>query len=136
MAEDSRFPASVGWIDRDRTAQGVQGRELARAQDVPLLPGGWSARYSACFPTRLELEAAPCPPRYTRRAARASECPWIAKYYLFENDSGSDKRSIRRAGGDDSGLRGCVGLLHTPENLKGDIEVNRGQRALQTHSPF
>ena len=46
-----------------------------------------------------------------------------SKYYLFENDTGSDKRSIRRADGDDRGLRGSLGLLRMPEDIEG-VEVN------------
>ena len=122
VAPDSRFPASVGWIDRDgllrvsragnspahRMYRGFRG---AGALTIPLAPlPAWNSRLR---PARPDIRGV----QLVHLNAQG------AKYYLFDNDSGSDKRSIRRAGGDDGGLRGCVGLLHMPEEIQG-VEVN------------
>ena len=122
VAGDSRFPASVGWIDRTgllrvsragnssahRMYRGFRG---GGALVVPLAPyGAWNERLR---PARSDI--------------RGLQLVHLnvsgAKYYLFENDSGSDKRSIRRADGDERGLRGCLGLLQGQEGAH-DIEVN------------
>ena len=122
VAEDSRFPASVGWIDRagllrvSRAGNSPAHRMYryfrgAGALAIPLAPlPAWNARLR---PARPDIRGV----QLVHISAHGS------KYYLFENDSGSDKRSIRRAGGDDRGLRGCVGLLHMPEDI-GGVEIN------------
>ena len=122
VAADSRFPASVGWIDRagllrvsragnspaHRMYRGFRG---AGALAIPLAPlPSWNARLR---PARSDIRGV----QLVHLNAHGS------KYYLFENDSGSDKRSIRRANGHDRGLRGSIGLLRMPEDT-GDMEVN------------
>ena len=117
----SRFPASVGWVDRagllrvsrrgnspaHRMYRGFRG---AGALAIPLAP--LSAWNSSLRPVRDEI-------RGIQLVHLGSDG---GKHFLFENDSGSDKRSIRRAGSG-GGLRGGVGLLHMPENIE-DVEVN------------
>ena len=122
VAEDSRFPASVSWINRagllrvSRAGNSTAHRMYryfrgAGALAIPLAPlPAWNARLR---PARSDIRGV----QLVHISARGS------KYYLFENDSGSDKRSIRRADGDDRGLRGSLGLLRLPEDSK-DIEVN------------
>ena len=122
VAAGSRFPASVGWIDRDgllrvsrrgnspahRMYRGFRG---AGALVMPLAPlPAWNARLR---PARSDIRGV----QLVHLTADGD------KYFLFENDSGSDKRSIRRAGEGDRGLRGCAGLLYMPEDLEG-VEVN------------
>ena len=122
VAADSRFPASVGWIDRagllrvSRAGNSPAHRMYryfrgAGALAIPLAPlPAWNARLR---PARPDIRGV----QLVHISAHGS------KYYLFENDSGSDKRSIRRANGEESALRGCVGLLHIPEDIEG-VEVN------------
>lgn len=122
VAADSRFPASVGWIDRagllrvsragnspaHRMYRGFRG---AGALTIPLAPlPSWNARLR---PARPDIRGV----QLVHLNAHG------AKYYLFENDTSSDKRSIRRADGDARGLRGSLGLLQMPEDT-GDMEVN------------
>ena len=121
VAADSRFPASVGWIDRNgllrvsqrgnspahRMYRGFRG---AGALVMPLAPiSSWNERLR---PSRTDIRGV----QLVHMRADGG------KHFLFAGDSGSDKRSIRRAG-EGSGLRGCVGLLHMPEDIEG-VEVN------------
>ena len=121
VAPDMRFPASVGWIDRagllrasragnspaHRMYRGFRG---AGALVMPLAPfSSWNERLR---PSRADIRGVQLIHLGTDGG----------KYLLFDSDSGSDKRSIRRAG-DSEGLRGCVGLLHMPGNID-EIEVN------------
>ncbi|MCY4653944.1 MAG: hypothetical protein OXC95_12370 [Dehalococcoidia bacterium] len=121
VAADSRFPASIGWIDRagllrvsqrgnspaHRMHRGFRG---AGALVIPLAPiSAWNGRLR---PSREDIRGV----QLIHLGADGG------KHILFAGDSGSDKRSIRRAGGD-TGLRGCVGLLHMPEDSEG-AEVN------------
>ena len=122
VAADSRFPASVGWIDRagllrvSRAGNSPAHRMYryfrgAGALAIPLAPlPAWNARLR---PARPDIRGV----QLVHLNAHGS------KYYLFENDPGSDKRSIRRPGGDDRGLRGSLGLLWMPEDIKG-VEAN------------
>ena len=122
VAADSRFPASVGWIDRagllrvskagnspvHRMYRYFRG---AGALAIPLAPlAAWNARLR---PTRADIRGV----QLVHLNAQGS------KYYLFENDTGSDKRSTRRTGGDEKGLRGSLGLLEFPEETR-LMEIN------------
>ena len=122
VAEDSRFPASVGWVDRDG---------LLRVSRAGNSPAHRMYRYFRGAGA-LAIPLAPLPAWNTRLRPARADIRGVqlvhlnadgSKYYLFENDSGSDKRSIRRAGGDDRGLRGSLGLLQMPEDA-GDKAVN------------
>lgn len=122
VAEDSRFPASVGWIDRagllrvSRAGNSPAHRMYryfrgAGALAIPLAPlPVWNARLRPARPDIRGLQL-------VHLNAYGSKC------YLFDNDSGSDKRSIRRTDREDRGLRGSLGLLQMPEDT-GDMEVN------------
>ena len=119
---NSRFPASVGWMDRagllrmSRAGNSPAHRMYryfrgAGALAIPLAPlPAWNSRLR---PARPDIRGV----QLVHLNARG------AKYYLFDNDSGSDKRSIRRTDGDDRGLRGSLGLLQMPEDTQG-MEVN------------
>ena len=122
VSGDSRFPASVGWIDKaglrrvshrgdspaHRMYRYFRG---AGALAIALAPmSAWNGRLR---PARSHIRGV----QLVHLNARGS------KHYLFENDSGSDKRSIRRADGDARGLRGSFGLLQMPEVTQ-EIEVN------------
>ena len=121
VSADSRFPASIGWIDRTgmlRVSQRgnspahrmYRGFGGAGALVIPLAPlSAWNERLR---PSRADIRGV----QLIHLGADGG------KHFLFVGDSGSDKRSIRRAG-EGSGLRGCVGLLHVPEDLEG-AEVN------------
>ena len=121
VSVDSRFPASIGWIDRTgilRVSQRgnspahrmYRGYRGAGALVIPLAPlSAWNERLR---PSRADIRGV----QLIHLGADGG------KNFLFAGDSGSDKRSIRRAGGD-TGLRGCVGLLHMPEDSEG-AEVN------------
>ena len=121
VAADMRFPTSIGWMDRDgllqvsrrgdspahRMYRGFRG---AGALVMPLAPlSAWNGRLK---PSRADVRGV----QLIHLGANGG------KHYLFQNDTGSDKRSIRRAGGE-TGLRSCVGLLHMPED-RDHIEVN------------
>lgn len=126
VAEDSRFPASVGWIDKagllrvsrvgnspaHRMYRGFRG---AGALAIPLAPlPAWNARLR---PARPDI----CGVQLVHLLADGG------KYFLFENDTGSDKRSIRRSNGDERGLRGSLGLLRLPEDIEGvDVNLTEG----------
>ena len=122
VSTDSPFPASVGWIDRagllrlsqrgnsgaHRMYRGFRG---AGALAIPLAPlSAWNAKLR---PARPDI-------RGVQLVHLSDEG---GKHFLFENDTGSDKRSIRRADANDSGLRGCVGLLDMSEDSE-DVEIN------------
>ena len=121
VAAAARFPASVGWIDGDgllrvsrrgnspahRMYRGFRG---AGALVLPLAPiSAWNPRLR---PARSNVRGV----QLVHLSADGS------KYYLFAGDSGSDKRSVRRAG-EGGGLRRSVGLLYMPETAEG-AEVN------------
>ena len=122
VAEDSRFPASVGWIDRagllrvSRAGNSPAHRMYrhfrgAGALAIPLAPlSAWNQRLR---PARPDIRGV----QLVHLNAHGSKC------YLFENDTGSDKRSIRHADRENRGLRGCLGLLQMPEDT-GDMELN------------
>ena len=97
VAAAARFPASVGWIDGDallsvsrrgnspahRMYRGFRG---AGALVLPLAPiSAWNPRLR---PARSNVRGV----QLVHLSADGS------KYYLFAGDSGSDKRSVRRAG--------------------------------------
>ena len=121
VSADSRFPVSIGWIDRTgllrvarrgnspahRMYRGYRG---AGALVIPLAPlSAWNGRLR---PSRADIRGV----QLIHLGADGG------KRFLFGNDAGSDKRSIRRAG-DGAGLRGCVGLLNMPDDSEG-AEVN------------
>ena len=122
VAADSRFPASVGWIDRagllrvSRAGNSPAHRMYryfrgAGALAIPLAPlPAWNAKLR---PARPDIRGV----QLVHISAHGS------KYYLFENDTGSDKRSIRRTDREDRGIQGYLGLLQMPEDT-GDMEVN------------
>ncbi len=122
VAKDSCFPASIGWIDRagllrvSRAGNSPAHRMYryfrgAGALVMPFAPyASWNDRLR---PARSDIRGV----QLVHLNGNG------AKYYLFENDSGSDKRSIRRADADNSGLRGSLGLLQVREGAQ-DIEVN------------
>ena len=122
VSADSPFPASVGWIDRAALLRVARSGDSpahrmyryfrgAGALVIPLAPPpAWNARLR---PSREDIRGA----QLIHLDADGG------KRFLFEGDASSDKRSVRRADAGESGLRGCVGLLHMPE-IAVVVEVN------------
>ena len=120
--EDSRFPASVGWINgaallrisRDGNSPAHRMYRYFRgagALAIPLAPlSAWNSKLRPARPNIRGIQLV----HLNNHGS---------KYYLFPNDTGSDKRSIRRDDENDRGLRGCLGLLRMPEDTQG-MEVN------------
>lgn len=118
----SRFPASIGWIERTSLLRVSQRGNSPTHRMYRRFRGAGAL----VMPLATPLSSWNQRLRPSRADIRGVQLIHLGtdggKYLLFENDPGSDKRSIRRAG-DGGGLRGCVGLLHVPENT-GGVEVN------------